>query len=210
MVAPTPSLMPQVRTELVDVFLDYENVRKLARSLFCPLTAGSHEGMVHPVRLAELLCKKRKRPSTLRKVHVYRGRPNPIKQPTPASHFDAAVADWKTDSRCVVNHRPLKYSYPYEDRPDVYKASEKGIDVALAIDVVKTSLSPEATAIIVFSTDTDLLPAIEFAFEAPNAHIEVACWEGANPLKFPKPSEKRIWCHNVSKHDFRSVCIDHI
>lgn len=208
MATPSPSLMPQARHELVDVFLDYENIRKLARTHFCPLTAGSHEGMVHPVRLAELLCSRRRRPSALRKVHVYRGRPNPQKQAAAASYFDTAVDDWEQDSRCSVHHRPLKYRVPDPNYPGVFQASEKGIDVALAIDVAKTSLSQETTALIVFSTDTDLLPAIEFVYEAPNTHIEVACWDKANPLKFPSASGKRVWCHNLTESDFRSVCID--
>lgn len=199
--------MPSARTELVDVFLDYENVRKVARKQYCALSAPAHFGMVHPVKLAQLLCDKRKRPSKLRKVYVYRGRPNPQRQPEAASFFDAAVNVWERDDRCSVVSRPLKYA-PREDDPTLFRASEKGIDVALAIDVVKSSLEATTNTLVVFSTDTDLLPAIEFAYSAPATHIEVACWEGANPLKFSRQSGKRIWCHNVTQADFRSVCTD--
>jgi uncharacterized LabA/DUF88 family protein len=36
---------------------------------------------------------------------------------------------------------------------------------------------------IVFSRDTDLLPAIELAFDLPASHLEVATWEGTSRLR---------------------------
>ena len=49
----SPAQMPQKLLENVDVFIDYENVRKLARSKFCSLSAGPHEGMVDPITIAQ-------------------------------------------------------------------------------------------------------------------------------------------------------------
>jgi hypothetical protein len=59
---------------------------------------------------------------------------------------------------------------------------EKGIDVKLAIDVVRTTLlESDHDVTIVISADTDLLPALELVAERRGAtSIEVAAWQGPN------------------------------
>jgi uncharacterized LabA/DUF88 family protein len=44
-----------------------------------------------------------------------------------------------------------------------YKFQEKGVDVGLAVDIVKDVLSGDAERVIIVSSDTDLLPAIRIA-----------------------------------------------
>lgn len=63
---------------------------------------------------------------------------------------------------------------------------EKGVDVALAINLVQSARLGEYDATVVFSGDTDLLPAVEMAFRRTQPRIEVACWTGAKPLWFPE------------------------
>lgn len=192
------------KTERVHVLLDYENVRRIARSQFLPLSAPFHAGMVQPVELAELLVSRRIRPSSLEAVSVFRGRPVPQHQPTASQFFDRYTADWVADSRCTVVHRPLKYHFPNRHDPAYFEASEKGIDVALAMKVVETTLAGEVDAIIIFSNDTDLFPAVEFAYDN-GMHVEVAAWDGSTGLRFPADSGKRLWCHFLKERDFLSV-----
>lgn len=51
---------------------------------------------------------------------------------------------------------------------------EKGIDVAMAIDLVRMAMRKELDAAVVVSSDTDLVPAIEMVYELRLAHVEVA------------------------------------
>lgn len=205
---PNPTQMPQKLPENVVVFIDYENVRKLARQQFCALSAEPHEGMVDPVKIAQRIVQKRARVSQLQQVFVYRGRPVPQHQPKAAMFFDKYARDWEAEPRCSLVQRPLKYSFPNPHDREFRVAQEKGIDVSLAIDVAKISLEAEGVhAIVVFSTDSDLLPAIEFA-RSRGTHVEVACWEGLNPLKFKAELNAKLWCHFLNEGDFNDACID--
>ena len=115
-----------VAVDSVHVFIDYENVRRLARKQFLPMSAPPHAGMVHPVVLAQTLVDRRKRPSSLVAVSVFRGRPVPQHQPTASQYFDWYAADWSIDQRCELTHRPLKYYFSDHHDPTIFKASEKG------------------------------------------------------------------------------------
>jgi hypothetical protein len=87
---------------------------------------------------------------------------------------------------------------------------EKGVDVALAVDLIETALLSSYDVGIVFSGDTDLLPAIEVAFRRTPPHIEIACWRGARPLWFPdglaaNPPRYLPYCHFLDKDDFEAT-----
>lgn len=193
-----------VDIEQVHVFIDYENVRKTARSQFLPLSAPSHAAMVDPVTVAETLIARRSRTSSLNAVSVFRGRPVPQHQPTPSQFFDLYVADWELDSRCRVTQRPLKYYFPDPSDRSYFEAREKGIDVALAMAVVETTLANQVDAIIIFSNDTDLFPAVEFAYDH-GMHVEAAAWDGSIGLRFSPDSGRKLWCHYLRESDFRAA-----
>ena len=196
--------MYETRKESVHVFIDYENVRRIARKQFLSLGDPPHSGMVHPVKLAELLVNRRTRQSSLSAVSVFRGRPVPQHQPTASRFFDRYVADWTRDARCDVIHRPLKYHFPDHCDRNYFEATEKGIDVALAMTVVGTTLQHDVDAIIIFSNDTDLFPAVEFAYDN-GIHVEVAAWSGSTGLRFSAETGKRLWCHFLGENDFQAV-----
>jgi len=56
---------------------------------------------------------------------------------------------------------------------------------------------------IVFSSDKDILPAIETVVDLRAAHVEVAAWSEAPRLRFE--GEQRPWCHYLSESDFLRV-----
>jgi hypothetical protein len=61
---------------------------------------------------------------------------------------------------------------------------------------------------IVFSGDTDLIPAIETAFRRTTPTIEIAAWSSAKPLWFPTEmaAGRRLpWCHFLGEQDFDAV-----
>jgi uncharacterized LabA/DUF88 family protein len=191
----------------VAVFLDYENVHRTGHQCYGGMGQPRYETVVNPLALAERLVAKRKYSGTLHSVWVYRGRPVPEYQPKPASANDIQAEAWATDERVHVVRRDLKYDF---DDTGKFVAREKGIDVALAVGLTEGALDQAFTAAIVFSSDTDLLPALELVFRRRLVNLEIACWTGAKPLWFPEflretPARRLPYCHFLNEDDFFSV-----
>ncbi|MGH3870184.1 MAG: NYN domain-containing protein [Pseudonocardiaceae bacterium] len=188
----------------VAVFLDYQNVHLTAHGLFMSYGTPVHDALVHPLRIGERLITKRKGENELSSVRVFRGRPNPEHQPIPTAANDAQTAAWeRQDPRLRVIRRDLNY----RDWPD-HPPREKGVDVALAIALVESAMLNEYDVAIVFSSDTDLIPAVEMAFRRTTPSVEIAAWSGAKPLWFPTEmaAGRRLpWCHFLGQHDFDAV-----
>lgn len=109
-------------------------------------------------------------------------------------------AAWDSAGAVVV-HRPLKY-------PPNAPPQEKGIDVQLAIDFVAGAFDDAYDTGIIFSTDTDLRPALEFvATRYPSKTVETAAWLSVDSgrgvgLRLEKPA---TWCHRLTRDDYRAV-----
>ncbi len=183
----------------VVVYIDYQNAHGWARRQFHPVGVHPAVGHVDPLRLSQLLVQRRKRPSELEGVRIYRGRPSPTHQPRAAAANDRQTTEWERSGRMAVIRRPLRYPLDWPDVP----ASEKGIDVALAVDLVAMGMDKAYDAAIVFSSDTDLLPAIETVFDRRLGHIELATWSGAKRLRFS--SSQLPWCHFVNEAEYRTI-----
>lgn len=184
----------------VTVLIDYQNVHGWARRLFHdygsdPATCGH----IDPLRVGQLIVQRRTRPSVLQQVRVYRGRPNPERQTTSARASDRQASDWSRNPQVEVVRRNLSYPKDWPDSP----AAEKGIDVALAVDAVRLSLTGATDVAVIFSHDKDLLPAVETLFESPRCHGEVAAWAKAYRLRLD--GSQRPWCHNLSATDYDAV-----
>jgi uncharacterized LabA/DUF88 family protein len=187
------------------VFLDYENVHRTGHQLFSAKGLNTYETVVNPILIAERLVRKRIRPSELVSINIFRGKPVPEHQPTAASANDKHAQIWTVDSRVRLTRRDLKYEFDSEGK--WIKSREKGIDVALAVGLVAGAIKNEFDAAIVFSSDTDLLPAVEVAFKDTKAWIEIACWSSANPLWFREglvltPQKFEPFCHFLNETDF--------
>ena len=164
----------------VGVFLDYQNVHLSARDRFLARSARAERALVHPLAVAELLVTCRRFGGELTAVRVYRGRPSPDLQPTMTAANDAQSAAWSRDPRATVVRRDLKYANWPRIPPQ-----EKGIDVALAVDLIRSAMLGWFETVIVFSADTDLLPALEAVFDHTRTHLEIASWQGVQALWFP-------------------------
>lgn len=70
-------------------------------------------------------------------VRVYRGRPNPERQPGAAAANDRQTAMWERSDQVTVIRRNLQYPSDYP----ASQASEKGIDVAIAVDMIRLGMS---------------------------------------------------------------------
>lgn len=127
--------------EKIAVFFDYQNVHLTGHSLFgggCEL----YRCVPDPVRLADLIAGRRKRASSATMIRVYRGRPDPNHQRLPAAANDAQASQWSRDPRVQMIRRQLNYR-DWPTRPP----REKGIDVALAVDLMHLAFGKEYDAL---------------------------------------------------------------
>jgi uncharacterized LabA/DUF88 family protein len=189
----------------VIVFLDYQNVFAGARSSFHRPPHAATDGQIDPVALGNLLVSRRVRPSQLQQVRIYRGMPDASREPRPHGANDRQTAAWRRSPLVEVLRRPLRYPPEWP----ASKAKEKGVDVALGIDVVRLAVQGAYDVGVLFSTDTDLVPALEAVMEirTVGAHIEVAAWtcDGQRRSRLRLPGSDLPWCHYLTGADYRSV-----
>ena len=183
----------------VVVFIDYQNVHGWAKRCFFAENCDNSDGHIDPLRTGLLLCQKRARESELKQVRVYRGRPNPGKEPGATRANDRQAAAWEKSPLVEVVRRNLDYPEGWPDQP----AREKGIDVAIAVDMVRMALRGDYNAAILFSSDKDLLPAIETIIGERLSHVEVATWEKAFRIRIG--DSQLPWCHSLDEATFRTL-----
>ncbi|MQA16918.1 MAG: NYN domain-containing protein [Pseudonocardiaceae bacterium] len=187
----------------VVVFVDYQNTHLGALRAFWPSSALPASGHINPRALGDLLVSKRMAnclPSELVQVRVYRGRPEPTRQPGPAAANDRQADAWSRLGKVQAIRRPLRYPRKWP----VESAHEKGVDVALAVDMVRLAIEGAYDVGVVVSADTDLLPALEAVNELGAAHVEVAGWWRQPRLRLRRQPE-RLWCHWLNEQDYRRV-----
>jgi hypothetical protein len=105
-----------------------------------------------------------------------------------------------------VIRRPLRYqpiTFDHLGQPVEWdKGREKGIDVLLALHLVLGAIRDEYDVAILFSGDTDLVPAIDEVL-AVGKRVENAVWkpdgEHARPLR---ATDRKIWCHQLDRQRF--------
>lgn len=192
--------MTDAGADRVTVLIDYQNVHGWARRQFHdygsdPATCGH----IDPVRLGQLIVQRRSRPSVLQQVRVYRGRPNPERQATSARANDRQADEWSRSPLVEVVRRNLSYPSGWPATPPM----EKGVDVALAVDAVRLSLTGATDVAVIFSHDKDLLPAVETLTASPRCHAEVVAWAKAYRLRLD--GTQRPWCHWLSQADYETV-----
>jgi uncharacterized LabA/DUF88 family protein len=159
----------------VGVFIDWQNCYRTARDAF-DFRGSGVAGNVNPLLLAAGLTKARlsgQGEGRLTKVRIYTGRASQKRDTRTYAANRRQFQGWKNLAPDLVDVivRTLDYS--------LGMPREKGIDVQLAIDLVRTSLfAPEHDVAVLVSADTDLLPAVELIAQTGSERIEVATWEG--------------------------------
>ena len=208
--------------------IDYQNVHLTGAGLFEP-HQPPHEHLVHPLYYANRIvgCRnQRQRPgfphAVVTKVLVYRGLPSADIDPRSYGRNLAQKADWELDPRVKVTHRPLRYQYHRDgdgrkatDQQGrwltIGKPREKGIDVLVALAVIREARDPDVDLVILCSQDTDLEPSLDEALTLDSAKIETASW--FDP-KSPHSSHEirptgstKIWNIRLGATDF-AACRD--
>lgn len=198
----------------VVVFLDYQNVYRGARDAYHDHWSDPHwRGQVDPVQLAEHLAQDSPYDRELSQVRIYRGQPVGSRDPRGYAASRRQHAHWERNDKVKLVTRPLRYPYGWPDRSQPgERPGEKGIDVALTMDFAVMAVRGEYEVGIMFSTDTDLKPALEFVSDLTRqstTHMpraEVAAWSADNQhnrrLAIPGRS---LYCHWVGEATYKSV-----
>jgi uncharacterized LabA/DUF88 family protein len=187
-------------SERAVVFIDWQNVYKGARDAFHRGQGSGRLGNVDPLRLAQRLMQATPRTRELVDVRVYRGRPDPSRDPYGFTANQRQQIAWERAGITVVQ-RPLRYpkAWPAE------RAQEKGVDVALAVDFVMLAVTGVYDVGILCSTDTDLKPALEAVVALGRnrqPHCEVAAWASSQAVPRLRITGARLWCHYLGMGDY--------
>lgn len=188
----------------VAVFIDWQNCYRSAQDAFGPGTNGN----VNPLALARHLAAARaagQPPGQLVHVDIHSGVPSQKHNPKSFAARMAQHAAWARLDACVtVFPRTLAYRY----KQGIVVPQEKGIDVALAVGIVRRSLIAQSCDVAVLvSADTDLIPALDLVAESKDAAgVEVATWSGrfwaAQPLAL---HGHRIRQHRLEESLYRAI-----
>lgn len=157
----------------VAVLLDWQNIYHCARDAFRLHDEGATAGTVDPLKLARYLASDAAAGRMLQEVRIYRGRPDNDRDRKSYAAWRSQTAAWERSmgKLFVPRFRDLRYRGG--------EVVEKGIDVWLAIDLAHIAIDEMADRVVVMSSDTDLLPALELAVERRgDAFVEVAGWDG--------------------------------
>lgn len=188
------------------VFIDSQNLYRDARRAFHAETDPSSYGQIQPMLLGEMLASRGPENATrervLDQVRLYTGFPTPDREPRPNAIHLRHRAVWLAWG-VKVFPRPLQYPTDWPKSPK----QEKGIDVALAIDVLFHAVRRDYDVGIVCSTDTDINPAIQAVCEQQRAwgtpRIEVASWGPTG--KRLRVDGYAVWCHWLKAADYEAV-----
>jgi len=187
----------------VVVFIDEKNVYRDARRAFFDRDAHHTRGQFHPVALADLICSRLphgvKEGRELREVRLYTGIPSSTLEPKSYGAHMRQSLSWEAAGAKVVS-RALRYSR------NQLPGEQKGIDVALAVDFVTMAIEGEYDLGIIFSTDTDLRPALEYVAARRSTMPEVACWWSETAQKYLSISSAKVWSHRLIEADYKSIC----
>jgi len=198
--------MSTLTTKKLVVFIDAQNCYKSARDAFFSRPAPYINGQTDPVKLANIIC-SRNTPwiqKVLQEIRIYTGRADATKDPkTYAAHIKQCQA-WQNAGVNVI-YRMLRYPQGYP----MAKPQEKGVDVALAVDVVTMACDGVYDIGVIVSTDTDLKPAIEYVYHRfkGNPAIEVVAWYSNICKNRLSITGARVWCHYLTMQDY-SNCAD--
>lgn len=187
----------------VAVFIDWQNTYMTAREAFGWTQYPNEHGSYSPYSLSRLLAagNERGRDCELVRVEIFRGLPSQRYDSIGYAANRRQAAAWQAENPAVVgvHQRPLRY-----DR-DTRAATEKGVDVQLAVSALEATLLRTCDVAVIFTHDTDLLPAVEAIARLKGAsHVETASWASPD-FNSRLRTQTRIYHHSISLAVFERV-----
>ena len=188
----------------VVVFIDAQNFYRNARRAFFEDATDSYvRGQVRPLAVGELLA-AREPGRELAGVRLYTGRPDAYLQPKAHRANVRQCRAWEA-AGCYVFQRPLKYP-PNWPNAGGRRPEEKGIDVAMAVDLARLGHDGAYDVAIVCTGDTDLIPAVEDVLNGGSgAIVEVAGWRSDHYRQRLSLPDRNIWCHWLRRSDYEAT-----
>ena len=163
------------------IFFDGQNLFHGAREAWSPWprVPGSPYGYPsYDVEKLALSLVSREGGRSLREIRFYTG--------VPASHKSQKWHGFWSNKLRVLDRRGI-YVYKGRINPG---GQEKGVDVSIAIDLVRLTYEQTYETAIIVSSDSDLGPAIELAKEVANGQNRRLLFESAFPHE-PSRYERR-------------------
>lgn len=190
---------PAPQPKKLVLFIDAQNVYKGARDAFFDDEAPNQDGQIDPWKVGQLLVEKQESagyPTVLEEVRIYTGYHSPEYNQRGYDAYQRQSAAWKK-SGCKVFPRVLRYDPTGESPP-----REKGVDVQLAIDYVRLAIDDDYDVGVIFSNDTDLLPAIEFVLDRYMIEklVHTATWSSDSSGK--ALWSEGAWVHYLKRDDY--------
>ena len=194
------------------MFIDYQNLYHRARdSFFEGDNPPPPIGHIHPLKIGELLVElglpifpNRE----LAGVRVYRARPDQRSGQDLERAAKRQMGCWANTAGVTVCSRPMDYIATIRGRKKRWVGREKGIDVMLAVDIVDMARTDAYDTAVIFSADTDLLPALEAAVRI-GKRVETATWAGLGVNRGALRIKQRdLWNHYLDRSHFNRVSDD--
>lgn len=134
-------------------FIDGQNLYQHAKDAF-----GHHHPNYDPIKLHAMVCRQQGWQPNL--VRFYTGVPSPAEAPMWAMYWSNRVLAMKR-AGIHVTTRPLRYRLEETfdasgQRRRISVPQEKGIDVRLALDIVRCAVKSEFDVAVIYSQDQDL------------------------------------------------------
>lgn len=176
------------------VIVDYQNIHLSAHEQFCSAGIPKHQSLIHPLHFAKEVIHARGGArvgdvddASLTQVVAFRGLPSNLRQPAIYRRCLAQKSEWTRDPRVRVNYRSLRYRRGPDGN---WTAREKGIDILVALEVVKATESGSYDVVILATHDMDLEPALEYVLDSNavrmgKVRIETAGWTNCKRLQVP-------------------------
>lgn len=191
----------------VGVYIDYSNVYSGARDAFVLTGQPGHRGNVNPLYLAKCVAlnapdgTKRSDTHSLEFTKVFRGAPDPRKEPKAALMEAKRAANWERWG-AQVYRQTLDYG---QGRP-----VEKGVDVRLATTLTMDAIKRAMDLAVLVSADKDFRYALINVRDLQQVELEVAIWQavpggsaiGRIELRPERPMEPEVPCHLLTRSDF--------
>lgn len=195
--------MPADRVS-VAVFIDWQNTYKTAREAFGWWNHPNEHGNYSPYQLARILAAGNGRGDRgdLVRLNIHRGLPSQRYDRAGYAANRRQCAAWiKENPRVVMPQlRPLRYSHIANEPP-----REKGVDVELAIAALEWTLTGQCHVAIIFSHDTDLVPAVEILRRLGGATcVETASWVSPS-FRQRIRTNPPVYHHGISQAVFERV-----
>lgn len=185
--------------------MDWQNVYNAARRAFGWEKMPGEWGTFSPFRLARILAAGNGRGvgAELTRVEVHRGLPSSAKDPVGYGANRRQSQAWMKESALVVPKlRPLRYPRGWPADPP----EEKGVDVDLALSLVEAVILKQCDVAVLFTHDTDLVPAINAAARLRGAAcVETASWVSPAARQRLRSKEHRIYHHDITQNVFDLV-----